>query len=232
MPMLNHSNKKSGCLIIHGFGGNVKEVSPLAEYLAHQGFSTICPTLRGHTGNRKDLMNCTYKDWVTSAQKSYDQLYKECDRIFIIGFSMGGLIAIQLANNNPVEAIVTLNTPIYVWNIKNIFLNIIQDIRCKNPMNTFRYLNACMSFPMKALIHFKRLLKCTKNIMKNVTCPLFVVQSLNDDTVKLKSSDYIYQHVASPQKKKKIYEKSGHLILWSKISSLVMVDIGVFLKNI
>jgi esterase/lipase len=45
----------TGCLIIHGFGGNYDEVSPLANRLEKAGYKVVCPALAGHTGRRSDL---------------------------------------------------------------------------------------------------------------------------------------------------------------------------------
>jgi carboxylesterase len=59
---------KIGCLIIHGFGGNIEEIKPLKQYLDRQGFTTICPQLKGHTGRRRDLGKYGYTDWIESAE--------------------------------------------------------------------------------------------------------------------------------------------------------------------
>lgn len=49
-------------------------------------------------------------------------------------------------------------------------------------------------------------------MIKNVRCPLFIAQALEDDTVKWKSADYIYKNAASEFKLIKYYKGSGHLI--------------------
>lgn len=48
-------NNDIGCLILHGFGGDVKEVAPLAACLIDQEYKVLCPSLKGHTGRREDL---------------------------------------------------------------------------------------------------------------------------------------------------------------------------------
>ncbi|MFZ7119848.1 MAG: alpha/beta hydrolase [Eubacteriaceae bacterium] len=227
-----NKNKKVGCILIHGFGGDSKEVSPLTDYLNERGYTTICASLKGHTGKRSDLKKYTYQDWINSAHECYKKINSECDYIFIFGFSMGGLIALQLANKFAVDAIVTLNTPIFFWNFKNVYSYLVDDIKNKKLTNTRRYVRSCTNFPIRSLINFRLLLSYSKKILSNVNCSLFIVQSLNDDAVKEKSGDYIYNNVSSQVKNLKFYEDSGHLILWSNECNKVLRDIDLFINDI
>jgi carboxylesterase len=65
----NMARRKTGCLIIHGFGGDYSEVSALAEHLNGLGYPISCPQLAGHTGKREDLRRVTYRDWISPAAK-------------------------------------------------------------------------------------------------------------------------------------------------------------------
>ncbi|MDF2675656.1 MAG: hypothetical protein K0R09_3928 [Clostridiales bacterium] len=40
----NNQNTAIGCLLIHGFGGSISEVQPLADRLAEKGFKVECPS--------------------------------------------------------------------------------------------------------------------------------------------------------------------------------------------
>jgi carboxylesterase len=84
--------------------------------------------MRGHMGSRKDLAFIKYTEWIKSVELSLIELQAQYERVVIIGFSMGGLIAVNLATKYEVDGIITLNTPIYHWDIKRIIKNIISDI--------------------------------------------------------------------------------------------------------
>ncbi len=223
--------KKTGCLLIHGFGGRVEEVAPLACHLNKEGYDVVCPELRGHTGNRQDLKGIKYQDWISSAEKGLQGLLSKCDHVYLIGFSMGGLIALNLASKYKVAGVVTLNSPIYYWDIKRIVLNIIEDIKKRKLENIRHYLRSSSSFPLSALLNFRMLLSKTKPQIKKVQCPVFVVQALEDDTVRKSSAQYIYKSAASNRKLIKYYEQSGHLILWSKAAAGVIQDVRSFLEE-
>ncbi|MPW25881.1 alpha/beta fold hydrolase [Alkalibaculum sp. M08DMB] len=230
--MNKRMNSKTGYLLIHGFGGNINEVAPLADFLKEGGYIVLCPVLKGHTGKRSDLSKYSYQDWILSVKNSYDELSISCEEIYMVGFSMGGLIALELSSQLSVNAIVTLNTPIYFWDFKNILLYIFHDIKNLKLNNTIRYIQSCTSFPIKSLINFRLLLFNTKRSLSNVKCPLLIIQSLKDDAVKAISANYIYEHVSSEDTNIKFYNESGHLILWSKAANNVIKDIYAFFEDV
>lgn len=225
-------NRKNGCLIIHGFGGSIEEVIPLARSLKEEGYVVVCPTLAGHTGKRQDLKGIKYQDWILSAEKELEVLLAACENVYLIGFSMGGLIALTIASKYKVAGVVTLNSPIYYWDIKRIVLNIVGDIRKRKLENIRHYLRSSCSFPLSALLNFRMLLSKTKSQIKEVQCPVFVAQALEDDTVRKNSARYIYCNIASNKKFIRYYENSGHLILWSKVSAEVIQDVRSFMRGL
>jgi len=223
--------KQIGCLLIHGFGGNVDEVRPLAECLKIKGYKVESPLLTGHSGKRRDLKKCNYEDWIACAKECYDRLHAECDTIYLVGFSMGGLISFQLSVKCKVDAIVTLNAPIYFWDFKRVGLNILQDFKDRKPDNFRRYIKSSIGLPFGALINFRILLAKTKPILNQIVCPVFIVQGLEDDTVRQKSANYIFYHIASQHKKLRFYKNADHVILWSKASKVVIRDVVDFLED-
>ena len=116
-------NGIDGCLIIHGFGGGIFEIKPLADYLQNKGYIVVCPKLKGHTGIGRDMKSADYNDWIASAEEELINLMKKTQNIAIIGFSMGGMIAVHLACKYSIYTIVTINTPIYYWNILRYYIN-------------------------------------------------------------------------------------------------------------
>lgn len=218
-----------GCLLIHGFGGSTTEIQPLADKLIADGYQIECPSLKGHTGKRCDLKNCSYDEWISSAKEGYEKLRKVCDSIYIIGFSMGGLIALQLALKNKVEGVVTLNSPIYYWDFKRVLLNILDDIKTRKCYNLHRYVSSICRLPFNAIINFRLLLTRTKEILNLIKCPIFIVQALQDDTVQKRSADFIFNKIGSVDKKIEYYDGSGHLILWSDAAPCVIRDVEKFL---
>lgn len=218
----------TGCLLIHGFGGDYEEVKYLAEYLKTKGYNVLCPSLKGHTGRRRDLVGVSYVDWIRSAEEDIIRLRESSTKVFIVGFSMGGLIGINLCNKYDIDGLVTLNTPIYYWDVKNIFRNIAEDFRTGDFQNIRRYMVSSGKFPMSALYNFRRLLSITKNKIREVECPVFIVQAKDDDTVRVTSGKYILDRIGSKHKNLKYYNHSGHVILASPSAEEVSKDVEDF----
>jgi len=225
-------NNKVGCLIIHGFGGSIYEVEPLAEYLANKGFEVSCPQLKGHTGNRQDMRKATYEDWIRSAEEELLKLKKKADDIAIIGFSMGGLIGVNLACKYDVKALVTINTPIYYWNLKRVCLNLVEDIKNRRADNFQRYMRARSNSPIPAMRNFLMLLNHTKPKLCKVKCNVLITQARDDDTVRRRSVEYLSKHFSSGHLEIKYYDRGGHQILRSQSADKVISDVAAFLESL
>lgn len=221
---------KAGCLLIHGIGGNTGEVEPLLLRLQNDGFVAKATRLKGHTGKRQDLAGVRYSEWIDSAESDLLELQSGCDIVFVIGFSMGGLIAANLVLKHNIGGIVTINTPIYYWNVKSATDKLLSDIRNKDFVTIKRYLKSSNELPLNALYNFQLLLSSTKPKLKEIGCPIFIAQALHDDAVQKSSADYINNHVASKLKKLKFYDSSHHLILWSPEADEVIEDTVGFVK--
>lgn len=221
----------TGCLIIHGLGGSSREVGTLPESLSAAGYIVLCPMLKGHTGNRKDFKGVTYNDWIRSAEDALLQLQNQCSEVVIIGFSMGGLVGMQLCMKHKVNLLITINTPVYFWDLKLMFQNTVSDLRTKSYNNIRRYLRSSGKLPAPALITFLQLLYRTRKEVVQVTTPIHIIQAMDDDVVQSRSADFLYNSVRSKQKSGKSYPTGGHVILLSSRAEEVINDICILLNK-
>lgn len=206
------------CLVLHGFGGGVHEVSSLAKTLEKSGFIVACPTLHGHSGDLKEFRDSTYEDWIDSAEEALMRLESDGSKAAVIGFSMGGLIVADLAQRHDLGTVVMINTPIYYWNIPQVIANLADDLKGRKTDNARRYLQARRNSPIPSMLQFLKLLRASKPKLVGIRCPILVIQARDDDTTRISSASYIYGHVGSAVKSLRYFNEGGHVILNSAAS--------------
>ncbi|MEZ5380416.1 MAG: alpha/beta fold hydrolase [Microthrixaceae bacterium] len=92
---------RNGVLVLHGFTGTPGSVMSLAEACAGAGWTVDVPLLPGHGTGVADMMDTRFDDWLGSAAAALEGLEQRCDRVVVMGLSMGGSLAIMLAHANP-----------------------------------------------------------------------------------------------------------------------------------
>lgn len=86
-----------GVLLIHGLGGTPLELRYVANGLARQGYSVVCPQLAGHCSGEDGLKAATWQDWYKSCEDALDELRESCDFVVVGGHSTGALLAMMLS---------------------------------------------------------------------------------------------------------------------------------------
>jgi carboxylesterase len=216
-----------GCLIIHGFAGARSDLSALVTILEENGYKTAVPVLCGHESSNKELSQTTYIDWIESANEAIKELQMQCNKIVIIGFSMGGLIAANIFQSHNIEAIIFINTPIYYWNVNLICRNLLCDFN----LYSRKYFASSASKPLTALIQFVALLNKTKPLFSSINCPAMIFQTLDDDTVNPKSALYIYTKIKGKKNIKRL-QTGGHMVFQNETGIEISNDICGFLAEI
>src|SRR5262249_30771143 len=85
-----------GVLALHGFGGSPSELGFLLDRLGDAGYACSAPLLPGHRTSPRDLQSRTFAEWLEAARESLRQLYASHERVAVVGFSMGSLLALSL----------------------------------------------------------------------------------------------------------------------------------------
>jgi carboxylesterase len=97
-----------GVLLLHGFGDTPQSLRVLAESLHSGGWSVRAPLLPGHGRSLRAFARSRAADWLSAARSALDELRDECHSVSIVGQSMGGSLAVILAADTPVDALVLL----------------------------------------------------------------------------------------------------------------------------
>jgi carboxylesterase len=90
-----------GVLLIHGLTGTPNEMKLVGKGLNRAGFTVYGMQLAGHCGDEQDLIKTTWQDWYKSVEASVLKLRKSVDHVFVAGLSMGAVLSLKLAADQP-----------------------------------------------------------------------------------------------------------------------------------
>jgi carboxylesterase len=98
-------------LCLHGLTGRPYEIRPVAEALARTGMRAVGPTLAGHGDTPEALTRIEFEQWLGGVRDAYRGLRREHETVMVAGLSLGGLLALALAAEEPVDALAVIGTP-------------------------------------------------------------------------------------------------------------------------
>jgi carboxylesterase len=96
----SHRGGPTGVLLCHGFTGSPQSLRPWACFLAEAGLSVSLPLLPGHGTSWQDMARTTSADWFAVAADALAELRSQCREVFVMGLSMGGCLALRLAETH------------------------------------------------------------------------------------------------------------------------------------
>src|SRR5262245_56069673 len=92
-----YSGGRARALLIHGFLGSPRDMRPLGEALAAVGVDVRGVLLPGFGPDTARLSRVRADEWLAAARSAWNELRDGAERTTLIGFSMGGAIALSLA---------------------------------------------------------------------------------------------------------------------------------------
>ena len=103
-------NGRAGVLVSHGFGGSPRPVQEFALRLVDAGHTVALPLLAGHGRTPEAMERSRWTDWTADVERAYAWLRDRTDEVFVAGLSMGGTLALWLAEHHPeVAGLVSVN---------------------------------------------------------------------------------------------------------------------------
>lgn len=219
---------RKAVLLIHGFAGGTYDMESLAWRLAKNLTLDVYQfTLPGH--GRKT--NCKYNEWIKATEDRVETLIKYgYSDIYVVGHSMGGVLATYVATKYPEIKKVVLAAPAFKYfgekenfSIKKT-TNIINEYGLSEIIfRGFGRLN------ISSLNEFKTLVSQYKDTPKKLKVPILIFQGLKDDVVPVKSSEYVFNNTKSNVKSLVYLEKSNHDIFNGPQKGMVNIKIEKFL---
>lgn len=121
-PVLFESEKRpTGVLLIHGFSSTPQEFGVLTDFLKNEGIPYYTPVLTGFGIDDVHLLETIKEtDWLRDAVNAYDIFSSNCEKVVVVGHSMGGVLACHIASKRRVDKLV-LTAPYLISKKKHDF---------------------------------------------------------------------------------------------------------------
>jgi len=207
-------------LCLHGLTATPYEVRPVAEALAARGFRSLGPLLPGHGTRPEDLARVTWQAWLAAARAAHAELAARHARIFVVGTSMGGLLALALASELPIAGLATIGTPLELRVPPDPLLALVQRLRpflpkrggpdIRDPAARARHPTYSV-MPVASVRQLVELQRFVKQRLSRVTAPILVAHGAHDRTADPADQARLLSGVASQHKERLLLGDSGHI---------------------
>lgn len=227
-----------GCLVMQGFTGTVGSVRYYARQLAAKGLSVEAPRLTGHGTRWQDVNGVSYRDWIHDAEEAYESLAGRCDTVFVTGLSMGGTLALYLAEQHPeIAGAIPINAPIFMTDKRVPLLPVLKHLIASTPAIASDIMEpgvvepAYDRTPTGGAHEMVKLLAVTRKDLGRITQPLLVMRSTHDHVVPHTCGPFIMEHVASKDKRIVVFERSAHVVTMDYDKDAVVEAAWTFIQH-
>lgn len=217
-----------GIILIHGFLASPKEMEELGQLLNKLGYGVYLVRLCGHGTLSKEMRNCSVKGWLESVNRGYAVLSNYHQKMLMVGFSAGALLALikSTANVDNIAGIIAIN-PALSLKQKSVFFSSLLD-SWNNMLSSFSMETGTLKWvdnkPENPDSNYDRIYisglrqllilqdTCREHLQR-VTLPLLVIQGEHDPTIDVDGSEEIIDKVLSIDKKLLLIDAKHHVII-------------------
>jgi carboxylesterase len=239
-PFLFHRGR-TGCLLLHGFTAAPQEVLRLGAHLANHGYTALGVRLAGHGTTLEDLARTRWPDWLASAEDGFDLLRGMCDRIVLLGVSMGGLLGILLAAEGAPTGLVLMSTPMTIpAHPLRRWLRLLSPIYARIPKGPADWFDraaalervAYPAYPTRSLAEVQELITRARTSLPQVKVPTLVIHSLNDTFVVPSNAEIVLAMLGASDKRLLLVEGSNHLVTLDAARDTVLDAALAFVRRV
>ncbi|MBI4943086.1 MAG: alpha/beta fold hydrolase [Actinobacteria bacterium] len=237
----HHDGGRVGVVLCHGFTGTPQSLRDWGVALAAAGYTVRLPLLPGHGTRWQDMNTTTWADWYGAVDAAFTELRASCDQVFVMGLSMGGGLALRLAeeHGDDVAGVVVVNpsvagtdwrmTYLLPWlrHVVPAFPGVASDIKKSGPVEL-----AYDRSPLHAAYSLTRLWQVVAADLPKVTQPLVVLRSAEDHIVPAASGELVMAKAGSTDKTEIVLHDSYHVATLDNDADLIVKTSLAFVERV
>ena len=229
---------RTGVLLIHGFGGSPRALQEAAGRISDVGHTVCVPLLTGHGLNPEALERARWTEWTADVEQAFAWLEERTDRVFLFGLSMGGALALWLAERHAETAGLILVNAL-IRHPKEWVMHIVGRIGLprwvgavgndiKLPRTDEEAYNR---LPSRATLQMALFLSAVRRDLALVGCPALLFSSVVDHVVPPSNQREIFEKISSSRKEMIELHDSYHVATMDNDREVIFAKTLEFLAD-
>jgi len=231
-----------GVLLCHGFTGTPASLLPWAKALAAAGYSVRLPLLPGHGGDVAAANRSSWTDWFDRVDQEFLALAATCRQVVVIGLSMGGALALRLAEVHDVApgpsvaGLILVNPSVRLSTRERWLLPVLRRLA-----SSARAIGNDIAMesqdeyglprtPLHAAASMARLHTVVAADLRRVRAPMLMYTSATDHVVGPESAKLIAERVGSTEVERVVLHRSYHVATLDHDAPLIVEGSLAFLQ--
>lgn len=229
-----------GVLLVHGYTGSPASMRPWAQALADRGYAVEVPLLPGHGTRWQDLNQVSWTEWYAEAEAAFDRLRQSCDAVVVGGLSMGGSVALRLAeeHGDQVAGVVLVNPFVSSTRKELVALPVLKHVvpSLRGVVNDIKKPgqdeHGYQRLPLKGLAAVTEMWKVVVPELGRVTQPLLYFRSTDDHVIDPSSSPTVLTGVGSADVDERLLDNSYHVATLDHDAQRIFEESAEFIARV
>jgi carboxylesterase len=234
-----HAGSDVGVLLCHGFTGTPQSMRPWGEYLASRGYTVRVPLLPGHGTTWQEMNRTRWEDWYSCIDTAFRELHETCQRVVVGGLSMGGALALQLAQEHGprISGLVLVNPAVKFDDPRTRLVPVLKhlvgsleaignDIK-KEGVTELAYTRTPLKAGHSQLVAWQSVIRD----LPEITQPVLLLRSPQDHVVPASSSALILSRISSRDVTEILLEDSYHVATLDNDAQRIFDESAKFIER-
>lgn len=206
-------------ICLHGFSGTPYEVALAIDAIAQRGMATYAPLLPGHgyrelAEQRQAFAKLSENDLLSAARQEIEQARQQYRYVNMIGFSMGGAIALTMAAEGRLDSCAVISPALRLPAKAEWLIPLLSGVpfTLKAPHEEPFYLPGYYFHHSYALHALWQVSRRARKQLPDIRCPVLGIHSQNDTVVPPIVLPLMQQRIPQPIQTH-YFNDSGHVML-------------------